>query len=89
MRGATLTVLQENGERTGYRVQPRGNAETLRLAGFEPGDIIREVEGVPVSDLRAEDLEELLFGLQIAVFDIERGAEALRVEVEFSRGTAQ
>lgn len=89
LRGVSLSAVEENGERTGYAVGVRGSAKTLRLAGFEPGDIIREVEGVPVSDLMPEDLEELLFGLQIAAFDIERGTEALHIEVEFSQGTAQ
>jgi general secretion pathway protein C len=43
---------EENGEMIGYRLQPRQNSQVFAQLGLEPGDVLTEVNGIRLNDLR-------------------------------------
>lgn len=42
----------ENGQVIGFRVQPKGDGQVFSQLGLEPGDILTEVNGLRLNDLR-------------------------------------
>ena len=86
LQSVSFAPVRENGARVGYRLRPRSDAEALRAAGFEPEDIVRRVNAIPVSKIDGEDLQELLRRTGIVRFEVERAGETVRVSVRFLEG---
>jgi general secretion pathway protein C len=42
----------ENGQVLGFRVQPRGDPRVFSELGLEPGDVLTEVNGIRLNDMR-------------------------------------
>ena len=82
--GVNLVPVRESGVRNGYRLTPRADANVLISAGFEPGDIIRQINNRAISQMDSEDLQELMLSTAQIDFDLERAGEAARVSVRFS-----
>jgi general secretion pathway protein C len=47
-----VAMHTENGQAIGFRVQPRGDGRVFAQLGLEPGDILTQVNGIPLSDAR-------------------------------------
>lgn len=47
-----FTGAVENGQTIGFTLQPRGDSNIFGELGFEPGDVLMEVNGLPLNDLR-------------------------------------
>jgi general secretion pathway protein C len=52
LQHVSMTSAVEGGEVIGMRLQPSGNGEVFAQLGFEPGDIMLDVNGLRVTDLR-------------------------------------
>ena len=64
----------ENGEVLGFRVQPRGDPRVFSELGLEPGDVLTEVNGMRLNDLRnATQVLQALGETQMANVMIRRG----------------
>lgn len=48
----TVAAQMENGEMIGFRIQPRGDGQVFSQLGLEPGDVLTQVNGLPLNDLR-------------------------------------
>jgi general secretion pathway protein C len=46
-----VTAAVENGQTVGYRLQPRGDSQVFAELGLEPGDIMTEVNGIPMTNI--------------------------------------
>jgi len=53
LRRIRATPVREHGELTGYRLQPGAEPAFFSGLGLEPGDVLRRVDAVPVTDTRA------------------------------------
>lgn len=47
-----IAMHTENGQPIGFRLQPRGDGRVFSELGLEPGDILTQVNGIQLSDLR-------------------------------------
>lgn len=74
----------ENDVLTGYRLIPRGDAAAMQVAGLEPQDIVRGVNGRPVSDFNYEEFLEELEKPGDLEFGVERAGETVRVQISFT-----
>ena len=48
----TLRMQLEGDQMIGYRVEPRNDSPVLSRLGLEPGDVLTEINGMPLGDLR-------------------------------------
>lgn len=48
--------VRATGGGEGYRLEPRGSAETMRQAGLEPGDILLRVNGTSLDNVDSDEL---------------------------------
>ena len=48
-----IAPQEENGEQIGYRLQPQQNSQVFVQLGLQPGDVLTEVNGIPLRDLRS------------------------------------
>lgn len=67
----------ENGQVLGYAVTARDGGQTLQAAGLQPGDIIRAINGSPLSRNRFEEIEAEFAGSQQVELTIERGGQTV------------
>ena len=87
-RNVQLTIVRDEKKvHRGYRVLPRGNAEVLSSAGFEPNDIIRAVNSKPITEIDSEELQELTNASGAVRFEVERDGRTVQVRTEFTRGS--
>jgi general secretion pathway protein C len=49
-----ITQQAENGQIIGFRLQPQGDGQAFAELGFEPGDILTEVNGLKLNDARGQ-----------------------------------
>ena len=81
-KAVTLSPRTQAGKVTGIVVAPSGNPEIFAGAGFQPGDIIAQVNGRPVSS--AGDLSSLqsslVPGARISLM-VERGAATVPIAI--------
>lgn len=82
-RNVQLQTIQENGRRSGYRVLPRGDADVLLAAGFEPNDVIQAVNGTPIYKLDSRALQQLMSSNAPVQFDVDRDGLRVRVQTGF------
>lgn len=47
-----IAMHTENSQMVGFRVQPRGDGQVFAQLGLEPGDILTEVNGIQLNNLR-------------------------------------
>ena len=80
-----LRPRTENGRVTGYTVLPRGEAETLKRAGIQAGDVLVAVNGVALSPELYSGLEhELVSGPEVQV-TMQRGSETKTITLQTGR----
>lgn len=73
----------ENGRVTGLVLQPRDDGTMLRLAGFQPGDVVVGVNGRPVSS--ASDIAaQLKPGARLSV-EVERGGSKVPIALNLEQ----
>lgn len=81
-KSVALSPRNQGGRVTGIVVQPSGNPELFARAGFQPGDIIAQVNGRPVSS--AGDISSLqsslVPGARISLM-VERGAATVPIAI--------
>lgn len=75
-------VEQDDGVR-GYQLSARGNAETMRLAGFEPGDILLQINGTSVAEADLDELLERFGQAEAAILRVNRDGidRTIRLEI--------
>ncbi len=73
----------EGGRVTGLVLQPRDDGTVMRIAGFQPGDILVAVNGRPVSSA-ADIASQLKPGARLSV-DIERGGSKVPIALNLER----
>ena len=78
----TVSAVRENGELLGYRIAPGKEQEQFALLGFQPGDLVTGVNGIALNDpANTLRLYQTMRSAGEAVFDLQRGGEALTVSV--------
>lgn len=83
----TLATMRRDGQRFGYLIEPRTDERLMVSVGFEPGDIITSVEGIPISEINGEDLQELVMSSPSVDFEVDRDGDFRRVSVTFAGGS--
>jgi len=69
----------------GYRVAPGKNAREFQALGFESGDIVVAVNGLPLSNAsNAARLYDMMREASEATFDVERGGATVTLSVSLS-----
>ena len=84
--GVAFAPRTEEGRVTGIVVQPQSDGATFRAAGLRPGDVVRSVNGRPItsaSDIAALS-NQLAPGARIAL-EVERGASVVPVAIFLSK----
>ncbi len=73
----------EGGRVTGLVLQPRDDGTVLRMAGFQPGDVVVAVNGRPVSSA-ADIASQLRPGARLSV-DVERGGSKVPIALNLEQ----
>ena len=79
-----LRPRTENGRVTGYTVLPRGEAETLKRAGLEAGDVLVGLNGGEISPERYAELEYELSQPEVQL-TVQRGSETKTITLQTGR----
>lgn len=78
-----VAAVREGGELLGYRVSPGTAGADFERLGFEPGDVVTAINGLPLSDpANTMRLYQTMRSATEAVFDIRRGGEQLSLSVQ-------
>ena len=75
--GVQFAPRSEDGQVTGLAVQPRGDGAVFRAAGLRPGDVIRSVNGRPISSV-ADMSAQFSPGARLSL-EIERGSAVVPI----------
>lgn len=80
--GIDFAPRQENGRVTGLAVTPKGDNKIFQLAGFQPGDIITEINGNAVSSAgdAARLAAQIKPGARLSIM-VERGTQNLPIAI--------
>ena len=71
----------------GYRITPGKNPQQFKALGFETGDVVVAVNGLPLSDVgNAARLYDMMREATEATFDVERDGAAISVAVKLDAG---
>lgn len=84
-RGINFAPRTAGGRVTGINVSPSGSGDTFRLAGFQPGDVIVQINGQAISS--ASDIQTLTDQLQPTSsisLQVERGGSIVPVTMILS-----
>lgn len=77
-----VTAVRDGGALRGYRVSPGNAAAEFTALGFEPGDLVTAVNGMPLSEpSNTVRLYQEMRSASEAVFDVERGGQQLTLNV--------
>lgn len=80
-----IQPVSSDGRLHGYRLQPRQEAELFRQAGLQAGDVVTEINGIPVNDTaRLGTLMQQLANAGTLQLTVERGGRPLAVTLSFS-----
>lgn len=71
----------ENGIE-GYRVSARGDAEAMRQAGFEPGDVLLQFNGTSVANIDVDSLFGELENIDTAILRVDRNGTERTIRLE-------
>ncbi|PKP98324.1 MAG: type II secretion system protein C [Alphaproteobacteria bacterium HGW-Alphaproteobacteria-13] len=84
--GIAFAPRREDGRVTGLSVQPQGDGGLFRAVGLRPGDVIRGVNGRPVSaaDDAAALVQQLTPGARLSL-EVERGAGVVPIAIFLSK----
>jgi general secretion pathway protein C len=82
-RAIGFAPRNEGGRVTGIVLQPRDDGTMLRLAGFQPGDVITGVNGRPVTSA-ADIAAQLRAGARLSI-EIERGGQKLPIALNLEQ----
>jgi general secretion pathway protein C len=82
-RSIGFAPRNEGGRVTGVVLQPRDDGTMMRIAGFEPGDVIVGVNGRPVSSA-ADIAAQLKPGARLSV-EIERGGSKVPIALDLEQ----
>ncbi|MCR9193673.1 MAG: PDZ domain-containing protein [Hyphomonas sp.] len=75
--------VMTNGSLSGYRLNPIGNADTMRQAGLEPGDVLLQINGTSVVNLDMTDVIDRISAMQTAVLEVNRNGSQRTVRLSF------
>jgi general secretion pathway protein C len=79
-----ITPLQRDGQMVGYRVAPGRDKEQFTTLGFEAGDVITSINGIPLDDpAQAIEIYRLMLDADEAVFTIERDGQPIELSIDF------
>ncbi|PQM26757.1 type II secretion system protein C [Sphingopyxis lindanitolerans] len=80
--GVGFAPRTENGKITGLVVQPQGDGAVFRAAGLKPGDVVRSVNGRPISSAgdAAALANQFTPGARLSI-EVERGASVVPVAI--------
>lgn len=82
-KAITIAPRNEGGRVTGLVLQPRDDGTMLRVAGFQPGDIVVAVNGRPVSS--ASDVAaQLRPGAKVSI-EVERGGSKIPIALNLEQ----
>lgn len=77
-----VAPAQENGKLKGYRVNPGRDAKQFQQFGFQPGDIVTNINGVALDDpQKAMELYNVIRTAQEATFTVHRGDQDVTLAV--------
>lgn len=79
----SASEAREGNTVIGYRLSPIGNAEIMRQAGLEPGDILQSVNGVSVTGQGVADLIDRLSTVDTADLVVNRDGSIQTVRLFF------
>lgn len=84
-----ISAVREGDGLVGYRLSPGREAEDFAALGFEPGDLVTGVNGLPLADpSNTVRLYQALREAREVVFDLQRDGEALSLSVRLSAAGA-
>lgn len=85
-----VSAVRENGALRGYRVSPGKDREQFAQLGFKVGDLVTAVNGITLDNpTNTMVLFNNMRSAQEAVFELERGGEALTLSVNLDDGSTQ
>ncbi|MDG2273821.1 MAG: type II secretion system protein GspC [Halioglobus sp.] len=85
-----VSAVRENGALRGYRLSPGKDREQFAQLGFKVGDLVTSVNGITLDNpTNTMVLFNNMRSAQEAVFELERGGEALTLSVNLDDGSGQ
>lgn len=75
--------VMTNGQVTGYRLNPIGDAAIMRQAGLEPGDVLLQINGASVANLDMNDVIGRFSAIETAELQINRNGSPRTVRLMF------
>ena len=66
----------------GYRLSPRGDAQIMRQAGFEPGDVLLRFNGTSVANIDVDNLFGELESIDTAILKVDRNGTERTIRLE-------
>lgn len=82
-KGLRFAPRMEGGRLTGLSVEPQGDGALFRAAGLRSGDVVRAINGRPISSA-ADVTNALKSGARISL-DVERGASSVPIALFLSK----
>lgn len=75
--------VRVNGEITGYRLDPIGSPDIMQQAGFRPGDVLLQINGVSVAQLDTNDVIERISSADTVDLSINRNGSEQTIRLRF------
>jgi type II secretory pathway component PulC len=75
----------QGGQVLGYAVSPRDGGQILAAAGLQAGDVIRAINGSPLSRNRFEEIESEFSGASQVELTIERGGQTITRKLQVAK----
>lgn len=66
----------------GYRLSPRGSVEIMRQAGFEPGDVLLQINGTSVANIDVDSVLGELESVDTAILRVDRDGTERTIRLE-------
>jgi general secretion pathway protein C len=86
----SISAVREGSSMVGYRVSPGKDAEQFKQLGFEPGDVVKAINGVTLDNpTNTMVLYNSLRTAADVVFELQRGDQQLSLSVNLDAGASQ
>jgi general secretion pathway protein C len=86
----SVSAVRSDGQLLGYRVSPGKQRQQFEQLGFKQGDLVTSINGISLNDpANTMRLYQTMRTASEAVFELERGDQALSISVQLDLGASQ
>ena len=85
LRNVLLSEARSEGRTIGYRIEARGDVADLQALGFQPGDVLKAVNGRDVALVDTDEMLGIMGTTSAALLEIDRGGQSVQVIIEFDK----